>query len=189
MLTWFQDNSRRYALFLARAGFEGEKMTKKENNYLNSNKNMSKTLSSEYQESLQGKTLRIYSYLLAHTEAGIRELQRNLGLSSSNVVTHHIKKLIDHGLIEQNSVTNKYTVVKEVRIGVLSLYTRFGRHLIPKNLFLTTYFFSMTLMYVVLIILPNGIITHSDLFFLSTTIVGIFFLLKSSYDIWQLKPI
>jgi DNA-binding HxlR family transcriptional regulator len=164
-------------------------MTKKEIIHPNSSKNISKTINSEYQESLQGKTLRIYCYLLAHTEAGIRELQRNLGLSSSNVVTHHIKKLIKQGLIEQNSVTNKYKVLKEVKIGVLSLYTRLGRYLIPKNLFLTTFFCTMTIMYVVLIIVPNGIITHGDLFFLSSTMIGVIFLLKSSYDIWRLKPI
>ncbi|MFX0174255.1 MAG: winged helix-turn-helix domain-containing protein [Candidatus Hodarchaeota archaeon] len=164
-------------------------MTQKEINYLHSNKNQSKIISSEYQESLQGKTLRIYSYLLTHTEAGIRELQRNLGISSSNVVTHHIKKLVEIGLIKQNSGTNKYTVVKEVRIGVLSLYTRLGRFLIPNNLFLSTFFFSMMLIYVILIIVPNGLITQADLFFLSTTIVGIIFLIKSSYDIWQIKPI
>lgn len=138
---------------------------------------------------LQGKTLRIYSYLLTHSEAGIRELQRNLGFSSSNVVTHHIKKLKEQGLVTQNSENNKYTVVKEVRIGVLSLYTRFGRYLIPKNLFLLTFFCSMTLMYIALIIIPNGLLTHGDLFFLSTSFVSVIFLLKSSYDIWRLKPI
>ncbi|MFX0209992.1 MAG: hypothetical protein ACFFDT_28685, partial [Candidatus Hodarchaeota archaeon] len=84
---------------------------------------------------------------------------------------------------------NKYTVVKEVRIGVLSLYTRFGRYLIPKNLFLLTFFCSMTLMYIALIIIPNGLLTHGDLFFLSSTLVGVIFLLKSSYDIWRLRPI
>ncbi|MFW9903812.1 MAG: winged helix-turn-helix domain-containing protein [Candidatus Thorarchaeota archaeon] len=159
----------------------------KENNATDSH-NMSETENPLYLD-LQGKTLRIYSYLLTHSEAGIRELQRNLGLSSSNVVSHHIKKLIKQGLVTQNSKNNKYTVVKEVRIGVLSLYTRFGRYLIPKNLFLLTFFCSMTLMYIALIIIPNGLLTHGDLFFLSSTIVGIIFLLKSSYDIWQLKPI
>ena len=162
-------------------------MIKKESN--SNSHNISETVNSVYQEDLQGKTLRIYSYLLTHSEAGIRELQRNLGLSSSNVVTHHIKKLIEHGLITQNSENNKYTVVKEVRVGVLSLYTRFGRYLIPKNLFIITFFCSMTLMYILLIIIPNGILTHGDLFFLSSTIVGVIFLLKSSYDIWRLKPI
>ncbi|MFX0124364.1 MAG: winged helix-turn-helix transcriptional regulator [Candidatus Hodarchaeota archaeon] len=164
-------------------------MMKKEIIHSNSKTSTSKTTSSEYQENLQGKTLQIYSYILTHTEAGIRELQRNLGLSSPNVVTHHIKKLIDQGLIEQNVVTNKYTVVTEVKIGVLSLYTRFGRYLIPKNLFLITFFCSMAIMYVLLIIIPNGFITHGDLFFLSTTLIGIIFLLKSSYDVWRLKPI
>jgi len=164
-------------------------MIKKESNSIDSHNNISETVNSVYQEDLQGKTLRIYSYLLTHSEAGIRELQRNLGLSSSNVVTHHIKKLIEHGLITQNSENNKYTVVKEVRVGVLSLYTRFGRYLIPKNLFIITFFCSMTLMYIALIIIPNGILTHGDLFFLSSKIVGVIFLLKSSYDIWRLKPI
>jgi DNA-binding transcriptional ArsR family regulator len=159
----------------------------KENNYTDFH-NMSETENPVYLD-LQGKTLRIYSYLLTHSEAGIRELQRNLRLSSSNVVTHHVKKLIEQGLIEQNSENNKYTVVKEVRVGVLSLYSRFGRYLIPKNLFLLTFFCCMTLMYIALIIIPNGILTHGDLFFLSSTIVGVIFLLKSSYDIWRLKPI
>ncbi|MFX1507140.1 MAG: winged helix-turn-helix domain-containing protein [Promethearchaeota archaeon] len=159
----------------------------KENNSTNSH-NMSETENPVYLD-LQGKILRIYSYLLTHSEAGIRELQRNLGFSSSNVVTHHIKKLKEQGLVTQNSENNKYTVVKEVRIGVLSLYTRFGRYLIPKNLFLLTFFCSMTLMYIVLIIIPNGLLTNGDLFFLSTSFVGVIFLLKSSYDIWRLKPI
>ena len=159
----------------------------KENNSTDSH-NMAETENPVHLD-LQGKTLKIYSYLLTRSEAGIRELQRNLGLSSSNVVTHHIKKLKEQGLVTQNSENNKYMVVKEVRIGVLSLYTRFGRYLIPKNLFLVTFFCSMTFMYVLLIIIPNGLLTHGDLFFLSSTIIGIIFLLKSSYDIWRLKPI
>ncbi|MFX0210414.1 MAG: winged helix-turn-helix domain-containing protein, partial [Candidatus Hodarchaeota archaeon] len=78
----------------------------KENNSTDS-LNMAETENPVYLD-LQGKTLRIYSYLLTHSEAGIRELQRNLGLSSSNVVTHHIKKLKEQGLVTQNSENNKY---------------------------------------------------------------------------------
>ena len=43
---------------------------------------------------LRGKTLKVYLYILRQGKAvGVREVQRELGLSSPSVAFHHIEKL------------------------------------------------------------------------------------------------
>lgn len=143
----------------------------------------------ELQEILRGKTFKIYWYLLSQGEAGTRELQRKLGFSSPNVAVHHLKKLVNVGLIQQNPAHGKYEIKKEVRTGVLSLYTRVGRYLIPQNLFLLTFFFSMTLCYFFFIVIPRGSLLPEDILFLIVSVTGMAFLVQQTQKIWGLKPL
>ncbi|TFF68303.1 ArsR family transcriptional regulator, partial [Candidatus Thorarchaeota archaeon] len=53
----------------------------------------------ELAKSLKGKTLRVYWYMLRHTEPmTAREIQRGTRLSSPSLSMHHLEKLKDCGL-------------------------------------------------------------------------------------------
>ncbi|MHA2232989.1 MAG: winged helix-turn-helix domain-containing protein [Candidatus Hodarchaeales archaeon] len=142
----------------------------------------------ELQDILRGKTFKVYWYLLAHGEVGPRELQRKLGFSSPNIAVHHLRKLVNADLVYQNPVHNKYEIKREVRTGVLSLYTRLGRYMIPQNLFLLTFFASITLCYVLLVMLPRGTIIPEDILFLIVSVVGMAFFSQQTQKIWRLRP-
>ena len=54
-------------------------------------------------DTLRGTTLKVYRYLFKLGEpAGIRDIQRALGLSSSSVAEYHVKKLLQSGLIKED---------------------------------------------------------------------------------------
>ncbi|MFX0085085.1 MAG: hypothetical protein ACFFAU_05375 [Candidatus Hodarchaeota archaeon] len=141
------------------------------------------------QKVLQGTTFKIYWYLLTHGETGIRQIQRELGLSSSNLVNHHLKKLISVELVAQNLSTEKYEVKKEITTGLLSLYTRFGNFLIPQNVFLLAFFFSMSVCYLIFILIPRGNIVKEDVFFFAISIIGMVFFIRQTLKIWRLSPL
>ncbi|MHA2334734.1 MAG: ArsR family transcriptional regulator [Candidatus Hodarchaeales archaeon] len=143
----------------------------------------------DFHELLRGKTFRIYWYLLLQGETGIRELQRELEYSSPNVAAHHLRKLVDAGLVWQNPAHGKYEVKREVKTGVMSLYTRIGSRLIPQNAFLIAFFFTITLCYLLFILIPRGSIMPEDGFFLTTALLGIFFFIRQTSKIWRLKPL
>lgn len=54
-------------------------------------------------DALKGTTLKVYRYLFKlGGPAGIRDIQRALGLSSSSVAEYHVKKLLQSGLIRED---------------------------------------------------------------------------------------
>lgn len=56
---------------------------------------------------LTGTTLRVYRYLYRMGKpCGIREIQRGLGLSSSSVAVYHVRKLLEAGLIREESAAD-----------------------------------------------------------------------------------
>ena len=144
---------------------------------------------SEFQELLRGKTFKTYWYLLLHKEGGVREIQRNLGFSSPNIVSHHLRKLVDADIVWQNPENGKYEVKREVKTGVLSLYVRVGRHFIPRNVFVFTSFLLLTVLYILFVILTRGSIVFGDFLFFGVSLLGLGFLGMETWKIWRLKPL
>lgn len=89
---------------------------------------------------LKGKTLRVYWYLLKSggSSVGVREVQKSLGFSSPRLAAYHLEKLEELGLVEKRH--GQYFLVKEVKVGVLKHFLRFGRFLLPRYLFYATMF-------------------------------------------------
>lgn len=81
---------------------------------------------------LQGKTLQIYWYILTHTRAGVREIQKSLKISSPGTVSYQIKKLVVSGIISKSDKDEKYYVNEESKKGVLGFYIRVGFMMIPR---------------------------------------------------------
>ncbi len=99
---------------------------------------------------LKGKTLLVYWHLVRSPDSrvGVREVQRELDFSSPSVAAYHLNKLLSLGLVEK-TVTNDYLLVSEVKVGLLSLFTRLGRFLLPRYLFYSVWFTTMLVCYLI----------------------------------------
>ena len=97
---------------------------------------------------LKGKTLLVYMYILRANEpsVGVREVQRALGFSSPSVSAYHLNKLKDLGLVE--SLRGDYSLVREVKVGVLRQFVTLGGIMLPRYLFYAVLVTTMLITYV-----------------------------------------
>ena len=59
----------------------------------------------EDQPVLRGKTLKVYQYIVKSNQpARVREIQRSLEFSSPSLVTYHLEKLKEEGLIKEEAL-------------------------------------------------------------------------------------
>ena len=138
---------------------------------------------------LEGKTMKIYWFLLTHGESGIREISRSLKVTSPATISYHMNKLVEAGLVEK-SATDKYFVEKPVQSGVLGLYTKIGTLMIPRMIFYISLFVFGFIIYLLLMFsrsLPS--IFVEDFLCLFFLISGISFFSYEAYRIWSMKPI
>ena len=70
---------------------------------------------------------------------GVREVQRALGMSSPSTSLHHLEKLRQLGLLTKDAYC-KYALTNEVKVGVLRLFIRLGRLVVPRYVFYATFF-------------------------------------------------
>ena len=96
---------------------------------------------------LKGNTLRVYWLLLGAEEGivGVREVQRKLGFSSPTLASYHLNKLVDLGLVKK--VRGDYHLVREIRVGVLREFIRFGAFLLPRYVLYATMFTTLLIYY------------------------------------------
>ena len=135
---------------------------------------------------LKGKTLLVYWYLLqspTHT-VGVREVQRALKFSSPSIAVHHLQKLLDLGLVDKSG-TGEYILEEEVKVGILRLFTRMGRFMVPRYLFYSVLFTTMLATYVTL-----SIITQTAPSFYAVTFGSIATLVFwiETVRLWRAKP-
>jgi len=84
---------------------------------------------------LKGNTLRVYWTILKSQKGtiGVRELQRALKFSSPALAAYHLTKLEELGLVEKTN--GEYHLKKEIRIGTLKQFTKFGSFMMPRYSF------------------------------------------------------
>ena len=138
---------------------------------------------------LKGKTLLVYWYLLRapHSRVGVREVQRSLGFSSPSVAAHHLEKLVSLGLVEK-SRTGEYYLKREVKVGVLRLFMRLGRFLIPRYLFYSVWMTTMLVTYIILyghINFPSCVHNVAAILF---GVVACVILWMETVRLWREKP-
>jgi DNA-binding transcriptional ArsR family regulator len=105
--------------------------------------------SEEAEDVLRGLTLKVYHYVLkSGHEAGIREVQRALKLSSPTLAVYHLEKLEQAGLLKKGAMG--YTVDKVYMRNLV----RLRRLLIPKYFFYAL-FFSLAVALELTIFRPN----------------------------------
>lgn len=73
-----------------------------------------------------------------------REIQRGASLSSPSLSMHHLEKLKQLDLVNKD-VHGRYTIKRDVRVGVLKLFIGKGRLMVPRFLFYATFYTSVTL--------------------------------------------
>jgi DNA-binding transcriptional ArsR family regulator len=90
---------------------------------------------------VRGRTFIVYLYFIrrGHAPVGVREVQRDLGLSSPSVAWHHLEKLRELGLLRKN-IEGEYSLAKRVPVGALRLLVRVGRFMLPRFLFYAVLF-------------------------------------------------
>lgn len=97
---------------------------------------------------LKGKTLLVYMYIIKVNQpsVGVREVQRALGFSSPSVSAYHLNKLKDLGLVE--SIRGDYSLIREVKVGVLKQFVTFGGVMLPRYIFYAVLLTTMLVTYV-----------------------------------------
>jgi len=86
---------------------------------------------------LNGRTLMVYFVLLNKNSIGVRELQRNLELSSPSVARYHLDKLVELKLVENRN--GVYFLIQKADLPVLTSWILIGRQLLPKILFFAVF--------------------------------------------------
>ena len=110
---------------------------------------MSKAQNTDLERKLQGKTLLVYLYLQRKKDpAGIREVQRDLGLSSPSVADYQIEKLVEMCLVTRDEYGRVY-VTKRVRVKALQPYVNLGQFIVPRMAFYATIFTAITGFYLI----------------------------------------
>lgn len=116
--------------------------------------------------SLSGTTLRVYRYLYRKGKpSGIREIQRELSLSSTSVAEYHVNKLLSMGLAKE-TLDSMYFVDAIVFENML----RIRRSLIPVQIGYLAFF--ATSLGILLVILRPAIITNDYIFGIIIASVG-----------------
>ena len=137
------------------------------------------------EELLKGKTMGVYALLLTHGSMGVRDVQRALDFSSPSLALHHLSKLVEADLVAKDEY-GVYSVVKQVRVGSLTLFVKIGTRLIPRFVFLITLFSSMLVLYVAF--LASWPLQARDIMYISVTTIGIIVLLYEAWKMWLLRP-
>jgi DNA-binding transcriptional ArsR family regulator len=122
-----------------------------------SKKSQKKAISADNKESyrdvliskLTGRTLMSYFVILNKGKIGVRELQRQLGLSSPSVSRYHLDKLVELGLVaNQNGI---YVHIKKADLPILASWVLVGKYLLPRMVFVAVFSTILLLGYLIFI--------------------------------------
>jgi hypothetical protein len=141
------------------------------------------------QYSLKGNTLRVYMHILrtkANDPIGIREIQRELNLSSATLAKYHLEKLREMFLLAQND-DGSYSLLKEVKVDVLQPFITLGSFIIPR-LFTYAITISILFAYLVLFVLPSQNLAEIAFFSVAIGAVSMIALWYETLRSWRNAP-
>jgi len=131
---------------------------------------------------LRGKTLKIYLHMLKQGRPmGVREIQRDLQLSSPSVAFHHIEKMVRLGVLEQDKLGN-YVIAKKVDPGILQAFVNVGRFSLPRVGFYAVFFSTIAVAY----FLSN--LSFLDVYALIGTVGGAAVFWYELLRLWRRRP-
>ena len=139
--------------------------------------------------SLKGNTLRVYMHILrskSNDSVGIREIQRELNLSSVTLAKYHLEKLREMVLVAQNE-DGSYSLLKEVKVDVLQPFITLGSFIVPR-LFTYAVMISILFLYLVAFVLPSGNLAELAFFSVSIGSVSLIALWYETFRSWKNAP-
>ena len=140
----------------------------------------------EFDYKLRGKAWKVYWLLLkSGRPMSVREVERALRFSSPSVAHHHLEQLRQLGLVQRQKVGGNYTLVSEVKIGVLRHFVKLGRLMFPRYFFYALFSSAFYIAY--LTILLQGV-TRENLFIISFGAIVTFIFWYEAVRFWRLKP-
>jgi predicted DNA-binding transcriptional regulator len=140
----------------------------------------------EFEYALRGKDWKVYWLLLKNGRPmSVREVQRMLHFSSPSVAQHHLEQLRDLGLVTKQEVGGNYSLVSEVKIGVLKHFVKLGRMLFPRYFFYAIFCTTFYIAYI--LVLMHGF-TRETLFILSFGAIVLAIFWYEAARIWSLRP-
>ncbi|MHA1908162.1 MAG: helix-turn-helix domain-containing protein [Candidatus Thorarchaeota archaeon] len=138
------------------------------------------------EEELHGNTLSVYWFMVRENQPhSAREIQRQIGLSSNSLALHHLKKLMDLGLVGTDEF-GSYVVARRARNGLLGLFIGSGQFFVPRHLIYaaaSTGFLIPYLSFLTLLLNPAGVVL-----LVGHILVTLVFWFET-FRIWKLQPI
>jgi len=139
-----------------------------------------------FEYELRGKAWKVYWLLLrSGRPMSVREVQKSLHFSSPSVAQHHLEQLRELGLVQKQDVGGHYSLISEVKIGVLRHFVKFGKLLFPRYFFYAV--FSTTFYIVYLAALMQGVTRENLFILLFGAIVSAIFWYEA-IRVWSLRP-
>jgi predicted DNA-binding transcriptional regulator len=140
----------------------------------------------ELEYALRGKDWKVYWLLLRTSHPmSAREVQRALHFSSPSVAQHHLEQLRQLGLVQKNDIGGDYSLISEVKIGVLRHFVKFGRIMFPRYFFYAVF---STVFYLIYILALMQGFTRENLFILSFGAIVSAIFWYEAIRIWSLRP-
>jgi DNA-binding transcriptional ArsR family regulator len=139
-----------------------------------------------FEYALRGKDWKVYWLLLKNGRPmSVREVQRILRFSSPSVAQHHLEQLRELGLVVKQEVGGNYSLVSEVKIGVLRHFIKLGKMLFPRYFFYAL--FSTTFYIAYIVVLLHGL-TRENLFILSFGAIVTAIFWYEAARVWSMRP-
>ena len=140
----------------------------------------------DFEYALRGKDWKVYWLLLKNGRPmSVREVQRVLRFSSPSVAQHHLEQLRQLGLVAKQEVGGNYSLVSEVKIGVLRHFVKLGKMLFPRYFFYAVFCTTFYVAYIA--VLMQGL-TRENLFILSFGAIVTMIFWYEAVRVWSLKP-
>jgi hypothetical protein len=97
-------------------------------------------------QEIKGNTLRVYLYLLRHGPSELRDIQREVGLSTPSLASYHLGKLVAAGYAKQDD-HGRYVVTGEASGEILAGYSKIGVAIVPQLFFFALLFSILTVFF------------------------------------------
>ena len=140
----------------------------------------------QFEYALRGKDWKVYWLLLKNGRPmSAREVQKNLRFSSPSVAQHHLEQLRALGLVTKQEIGGNYSLVSEVKIGVLRHFVKLGKMLFPRYFFYAVFCTTFYMAYI--LVLMHGF-TRENLFILSFGAIVTAIFWYEAARVWSMRP-
>src|SRR6266851_5940024 len=94
-------------------------------------------------QEIKGNTLRVYLHLVKNGPSELRDVQRDVGLSTPSLASYHLGRLVSSGHAKQDEL-GRYVATNESSTEILEGYSRVGPAIVPQLFFFTVLFTILT---------------------------------------------